>query len=93
MSLNQTVFLFVYAVFNICSFWVGWKDLDDGELPSVSLGSILFPSYFVPYIFIIMFAFNFTSLVRLFKKRSYCKCPACGTTHKTFYNKINDLIH
>jgi hypothetical protein len=89
MTFTKLFLIVLYCALNFWSVGIGFKDLENSEWPNISIGSILFPLYYIPYVFILLFYLNLTMFLNLFKKKEYCRCRDCGTTHTTFKGKIS----
>lgn len=80
----------VYFAISIFAFALALATINDGDGKiALTLGSLFFPTYWLP--FLVHFIFTF-KINKLFKNRNICSCPSCGTPHKTFNDKFNSLI-
>lgn len=74
----------LYIIANIGAF-IGRASSLDIQPFEFTLGCIVFPAALLPDFF--KFLFN----TPVFRTKVICKCPTCGTGHKTFKDKFNEL--
>lgn len=92
MSWLNIIIIGVYCIISCVALVEGCYGVQREEC-DITLGSLLFPAYFLPFIIWIIFTVKISTLWYLiFDKKEYCRCPTCGSAHLKFSTRINKKL-